>query len=132
MGIAVAALLGTHYLGAVLGAVVLANLFSLATGCIALTIDASRPILHWQTEQQVMKQNMNQMICMLVVLLVALIPVAGVVGMMVLSTAAQDMESPVDAHALRRGTRGRAAQCGCGAADGGGSGRIYSNFAQGR
>lgn len=40
--------------------------------------------------------------------------------------------SPVDAHALRRGTRGRAAQCGCGAADGGGSGRIYSNFAQGR
>ena len=94
MGIAVAALLGTHYLGAVLGAVVLANLFSLATGCIALTIDASRPILHWQTEQQVMKQNMNQMICMLVVLLVALIPVAGVVGMMVLSSAAQDMEAP--------------------------------------
>ena len=94
MGIAVAALLGTHYLGAVLGAVVLANLFSLATGCIALTIDASRPILHWQTEQQVMKQNMNQMICMLVVLLVALIPVAGVVGMMILSTAAQDMEAP--------------------------------------
>ena len=91
---AVAALLGTHYLGAVLGAVVLANLFSLATGCIALTIDASRPILHWQTEQQVMKQNMNQMICMLVVLLVALIPVAGVVGMMVLSSAAQDMEAP--------------------------------------
>lgn len=40
--------------------------------------------------------------------------------------------SPVDAHALRRGTRGRAAQCGCSAADGGGSGRIYSNFAQGR
>lgn len=94
MGIAVAALLGTRYLGAVLGAVVLANLFSLATGCIALTIDASRPILHWQTEQQVMKQNMNQMICMLVVLLVALIPVAGVVGMMILSTAAQDMEAP--------------------------------------
>ena len=94
MGIAVAALLGTHYLGAVLGAVVLANLFSLATGCIALTIDASRPTLHWQTEQQVMKQNMNQMICMLVVLLVALIPVAGVVGMMILSTAAQDMEAP--------------------------------------
>ena len=94
MGIAVAALLGTRYLGAVLGAVVLANLFSLATGCIALTIDASRPILHWQTEQQVMKQNMNQMICMLVVLLVALIPVAGVVGMMVLSSAAQDMEAP--------------------------------------
>ena len=77
-----------------LGAVVLANLFSLATGCIALTIDASRPILHWQTEQQVMKQNMNQMICMLVVLLVALIPVAGVVGMMILSSAAQDMEAP--------------------------------------
>lgn len=94
MGIAVAALLGTHYLGAVLGAVVLANLFSLSTGCIALTIDASRPILHWQTEQQVMKQNMNQMICMLVVLLVALIPVAGVVGMMILSSAAQDMEAP--------------------------------------
>ena len=94
MGIAVAALLGTRYLGAVLGAVVLANLFSLATGCIALTIDASRPILHWQTEQQVMKQNMNQMICMLVVLLVALIPVAGVVGMMVLSSAAQEMEAP--------------------------------------
>ena len=94
MGIAVAALLGTHYLGAVLGAVVLANLFSLATGCIALTIDASRPILHWQTEQQVMKQNMNQMICMLVVLLVALIPVAGVVGMMLLSSAAQEMEAP--------------------------------------
>ena len=41
-----------------------------------------------------MKQNMNQMICMLVVLLVALIPVAGVVGMMVLSSAAQDMEAP--------------------------------------
>ena len=94
MGIAVAALLGTRYLGAVLGAVVLANLFSLSTGCIALTIDASRPILHWQTEQQVMKQNMNQMICMLVVLLVALIPVAGVVGMMILSSAAQDMEAP--------------------------------------
>ena len=41
-----------------------------------------------------MKQNMNQMICMLVVLLLALIPVAGVVGMMILSTAAQDMEAP--------------------------------------
>lgn len=94
MGIAVAALLGTHYLDAVLGAVVLANLFSLSTGCIALTIDAARPILHWQTEQQVMKQNMNQMICMLVVLLVALIPVAGVVGMMVLSSTAQEMEAP--------------------------------------
>lgn len=94
MGVAALLVLGTRYLGAVLGAMVLANLFSLSTGCIALTVDASRPVLQWQNEQQAMKQNMNQMLTMLLVLLLALVPVAGVIGMMLLSGMAQTAANP--------------------------------------
>lgn len=94
MSIAALVLLGIQYLGAVLGALVLSNLFSLASGCIALTVDAARPKLQWQNEQQAMKQNMNQMLAMLLVLLLALVPVAGVVGALVLSAVAADAAAP--------------------------------------
>ena len=54
MGIAVAVLLGTHSVWALCWArSCWRTCLASRPGCVALTIDASRPILHWQTEQQV-------------------------------------------------------------------------------
>lgn len=81
MSVAILIFLGWGYLLPVLGALVIANLFSFATGCVAITVDACRPMLQWKSEQQVMKQNMNQMIAMALSMLLAALPIAAVVWM---------------------------------------------------
>lgn len=72
-------LFGTKFLLASLGALVLSTTFSLATSLVSLTIDAARPMLNWKSEQQVMKNNMNQLLGMVISLLMLALPVVAVV-----------------------------------------------------
>lgn len=88
MSVAILIFLGWGYLLPVLGAFVIANLFSFATGCVAMTVDACRPMLQWKSEQQVMKQNMNEMIAMALSMLLAALPIAVVVWMMTIDVNA--------------------------------------------
>ncbi len=94
LAVAAAVLLGKTYWLAILAAFLLGNLFSLATGCVVLSVDASRPMLHWKTEQQVMKQSMNQMIAMALTTLMMLLVGAGVAGMVLLCNAALKAQNP--------------------------------------
>lgn len=94
MGVAMVVLLGWKYLLPVLGAVVLGNLFSLASGCVAITMDACRPVLTWKSEREVMKQNMNTMIAMALTTLLALLPIGAVVGTAMLGANAEKAIAP--------------------------------------
>lgn len=94
IGVAAAVLLGKTYWLAILVALLLGNLFSLATGCVVLSVDAARPMLHWKTEQQVMKQSMNQMIAMALTTLMMLLVGAGVLGMFFLCEKAGAAQNP--------------------------------------
>ena len=84
MGIAMLILLGWQYWLAVLGAMIIGNLFSIANGCAAITIDACRPMLRWKSEQAVMKQNMNEMIAMLASTIIIALPIAACIGLIML------------------------------------------------
>ena len=84
MGIAMLILLGWQYWWAVLGAMIIGNLFSIANGCAAITIDACRPTLRWKSEQAVMKQNMNEMIAMLASTIIIILPIAACIGVIIL------------------------------------------------
>ncbi len=65
VAVALVFVLGVGYLPHVFGAFVLAMLLTYAASVANLAIDTSRPTLNWKNETQVMKQNMNQMIGML-------------------------------------------------------------------
>lgn len=66
MAVVIVCILGAAYIPHVTVALVLLNLLSYATSVANLAIDVSRPLLNWKNETQVMKQNMNQMIGMLI------------------------------------------------------------------
>ena len=60
-------------------AFVLSNLLSYATTAVGLTIDTIRPMLVWNNENQVMKQNMNFLLMMLVTMVFIALPVGAVI-----------------------------------------------------
>ncbi len=79
IAIVLAALLGVRYLPHVTGAFVLAAMLCYAASAANLAVDAARPMLAWKNETQVMKQNMNQMIGMLLSTVLAALAVLPVI-----------------------------------------------------
>lgn len=66
MGVAFVILLGTKNLPLVIGAVLMANVLSVAVNIGNLLVDVLRPVLTWKSENEVMKQNLNTLWGMLV------------------------------------------------------------------
>ena len=87
MGAVIVMILGAQYSLCVLGALILANLLSYATGAANLTIDAMHPVLNWKNETQVMKQNMNQVLGMLISVVMIALPVAAPIVLLVMMEA---------------------------------------------
>lgn len=76
-------LMGVGFIPHIAVAFVLANMLSYALGAANLTVDVMRPVLEWKNETEVIKQNMNQVLGMLISTIMLAILVVPVVLMII-------------------------------------------------